>query len=198
MGIEFAYSGLPGHEGRRGLHMHTFSGKFYFPCDPRVEDVKIEDIAHHLSMQCRYAGACIDFDSVAEHSWGASYVDEEEDALEKLMHDAAEAYIQDWIRPMKYLPELMPIYLELERKNEKVIAERFQLRWPWSPAVKHADEVMVNMEMRDNLANKNKGAMHDEKEVPPHIFMRNWSPRQAKWRFLKRFDELMARRANQH
>lgn len=53
---------------RRGDWMQTFSGIQFYPLDPRVEDVRIEDIARALAMQCRYNGHVTRFYSVAEHS----------------------------------------------------------------------------------------------------------------------------------
>jgi len=195
MTIQFRESSLPGHEGRLGLHMHVFTGKFVFPCDLREGEVDIRDIAHHLSMQCRFAGATIDFVSVAEHSWIASYFEPEVDPLEKLMHDAAETYIQDWIRPIKYLPELAPIYRALEEPIEKVIAKKFGLKYPFPPSVKRADETVVTMEVRDNIANPDKGTLHEEMAIPPHIKLKRWSPKKAEAMFLKRFKELTIKRA---
>lgn len=53
---------------RRGDWMQTYTGRQFWPLDPLPEDVFIEDIAHALSMQCRYAGHVTRFYSVAEHS----------------------------------------------------------------------------------------------------------------------------------
>ena len=36
--------------------IQTYSGLPYWPANPRVEDVRLEDISHGLSMLCRYAG----------------------------------------------------------------------------------------------------------------------------------------------
>ena len=52
---------------RIGDWMQTYSGKRYYPVDPRIEDVDINDIAHALSHLCRYGGHCSRFYSVAEH-----------------------------------------------------------------------------------------------------------------------------------
>lgn len=43
---------------RRGAWISTYTGGRWYPLDPRVEEVNIEDIAHSLSMLCRYNGHC--------------------------------------------------------------------------------------------------------------------------------------------
>ena len=48
--------------------LQTFTGKRIDLINPTREMVDIEDIAHSLSMICRYNGHCRDFYSVAEHS----------------------------------------------------------------------------------------------------------------------------------
>src|SRR5258708_302056 len=86
---------------RRGNWMQTYTGRAYWPADPRAEDVCIEDIAHALSLLCRYTGHCKRFYSVAEHSILISQVVPPEYAFFGLMHDAQEAYINDLARPIK-------------------------------------------------------------------------------------------------
>jgi 5'-deoxynucleotidase YfbR-like HD superfamily hydrolase len=182
-----------GHEDRVGYYMHTASGLPYWPCDPRVEDVRLEDIAHHLSMQCRFAGASTRFLSVAEHSIACSAIGPADEALERLMHDAAEAYLQDWIRPIKYLPEVNAIYTQLEALNEKVIAEKFELTYPFPPSVKIADEMVVTAELAQNIAAKDKGHMHDSSKCP-HINFEYWEPEEAKIQFLAMYQYLRSKR----
>lgn len=55
-------------DDRRGDWIQTFTGRRFWPLDPRPEDVCIEDIAHALSLKCRFGGHCTRFYSVAEHS----------------------------------------------------------------------------------------------------------------------------------
>lgn len=53
---------------RAGDWMQTFTGRQFWPMDPRPEDLDILDIAHALSLLCRFGGHCQRFYSVAEHS----------------------------------------------------------------------------------------------------------------------------------
>ena len=46
----------------------TYSGIRFYPLEPVKEDIKIEDIAHSLSLMTRANGHCKHFYSVAQHS----------------------------------------------------------------------------------------------------------------------------------
>jgi len=52
---------------RTGDWMHTYTGMKFYPMEPNPSDICIEDIAHALSMQCRYNGHTLQFYSVAQH-----------------------------------------------------------------------------------------------------------------------------------
>lgn len=88
----------------------TVSGRRIHLLDFKPTDLDIEDIAHHLSMTCRFGGAVERWYSNAQHSLLVSdlcgflptAVDVERLArLAGLLHDAPEAYIQDLARPTK-------------------------------------------------------------------------------------------------
>jgi hypothetical protein len=86
---------------RRGDWMQTFTGRAFYPLDPRPEDIDPVDIAHALSLICRYGGHSSRFYSVAEHCVLMSHAVAPEHALWALLHDATEAYLGDMIRPLK-------------------------------------------------------------------------------------------------
>lgn len=118
-------------EGREpfGDWMQTFTGKAFYPADPikMLHDDKIDpvDIAHALSMTCRYGGHVSRFYSVAEHSLLVSLYCDPADALDGLLHDATEAYMQDLVRPVK---NMLPEYKAMEERLMTAIAIRFGLR----------------------------------------------------------------------
>lgn len=92
--------------------IETYTGRPFSPLKPRVEDVSVIDIAHHLSNQCRYSGAPVFFYSTAQHCCLlADYVKKVRkgsplDCLQILMHDSAETYLIDMPRPIKqFLPD---------------------------------------------------------------------------------------------
>lgn len=85
---------------------HTFSGSGFDPFFPLAADVRLEDIAHHLSMTCRYGGATPVFYAVSDHAVRVGRLVEEISgdplwALHALHHDDGEAYVHDIRRPIK-------------------------------------------------------------------------------------------------
>ena len=168
--------------------MQTFSGVEFYPLDPRPEDIDIEDIAHSLSLQCRYNGHCTRFYSVAEHCVHVSYLVPEYLALDALMHDAAEAYLGDVPAPIK---PFLTNYQELEQQLERVIAKRFSLRNPIPEEVRHADRWILTAE-RDQVMSKppRDWNLPFEKSASSKVIIFGWEPIYAQKRFLQRFDEL--------
>lgn len=92
------------------------SGLYVDPFDVPLADIKVSDIAHGLSMQCRFAGHVRSYYSVAEHSvYVARQLQRQHGdprlSLFGLLHDAEEAYMPDMVRPIKLRPEMKP-YVE--------------------------------------------------------------------------------------
>jgi hypothetical protein len=126
-----------------GSYVRTFSGRQVDPLNLRPEDVHIVDIAHSLSLQCRYMGHSAGFYSVAEHSVYVANTLRRAGhdvglQLEGLMHDSSEAYLMDVPRPIK-ASHVFTEYRALEAKIEQTVAERFGLPYPMSAVVKAAD-----------------------------------------------------------
>ena len=116
-----------GSSERRGDWFQTATGKQFWPLDPHPDEVCIEDIAHHLANQCRFAGACRAFYSVAQHSVLVSCAVPSEDQKWGLLHDAAEAYLQDLIRPIKAASALGEEYRKIEDLVLRAVCEQFGL-----------------------------------------------------------------------
>jgi uncharacterized protein len=100
----------------------THSGISFDLLNPTADMINIEDIAHSLSMQCRWGGHCKWFYSIAEHSVYVSFLTPTRLALHGLLHDAAEAYVSDVTTPLK---NHLPGYKEIEHKILFTIFEKY-------------------------------------------------------------------------
>lgn len=134
----------------RGL-IRTFSGLYVNPLQLRAVDIRIQDIAHHLSQICRYTGACPHFYSVAQHSvyvsslmWGEYGTPEA--AMAGLLHDAAEAYFNDLASPVKHDPR-MKWYRDLEHEATLMIFNHYGVQAHWLAKTKESDNTAFRHEV---------------------------------------------------
>jgi hypothetical protein len=135
--------------------IQSYTGMKVHPLNLQPEQIRIEDIAHALSMQCRFAGHCREFYSVGEHSVRlAAQLQREgrtsEECLWGLLHDASEAYLQDITRPVKR-SSIMQGYLEVEARACEAICVKFGLSPEQPECVTVADHRMLATELRDLL-----------------------------------------------
>ena len=136
------------HATRKGDWIQTYTGGQFWPMDPRAEEIYAEDIAHALSMACRYAGHCLEFYSVAEHSVLLSRVVAPEYRLWALLHDASEAYLVDVPRPVK---PFLANYRETEDRLMAEVCRRFGLALDMPVEIKRADSAILNDERAQNM-----------------------------------------------
>jgi len=172
-----------------GGWIQTFTGRKFFPLAPRAEDVLIEDIAHALSNICRYGGHCREFYSVAQHCcMVADHMPEFH--LEGLMHDAAEAYLGDMVRPVKHDPSMRGFRVA-EAKLEEIIVNVFDLDG--------SSEVQALIKEHDNRAlfTERKFLLDHQSEEwtlkaePfPIAYLVAWDSEYAEHQFLNRFYKL--------
>src|SRR5690606_4110631 len=99
--------------------IRTFTGIYVDVFDPTPEMICIEDIAHALAHQCRFAGHVKRFYSVAQHSVMCSRMVDRLYQMEALLHDASEAYLLDIPKPIK---EKIVGYKEMEDRMMGLIA----------------------------------------------------------------------------
>jgi 5'-deoxynucleotidase YfbR-like HD superfamily hydrolase len=194
---------------RIGNWMQTIGGRAFYPLDPSPEDVDIEDIAHALSMVCRFGGHCSKFYSVAEHSVRVAMAIVEaggtrSDGFAGLMHDAAEAYIGDMVWPLKQAAESAG-YKRIEKRIERAIAQRFGLPEELPPIVKRFDLVLLSTEKRDlmsdghgrrvgsarevDAAKERLGGWHSDAFAPLEVAIDPWSSGTARGYFLALFHD---------
>ncbi len=134
-----------------GNWIQTVSNRRFFPLDPNPNDIDINDIAHALSMKCRFSGHTSQFYSVAQHSVLVSYACNPEDALWGLLHDAEEAYLVDMPKPLKVLPEFQ-WFVDVSAKVQLAVCKRFGLNPVEPPSVKRADKQLLMTEKRDLMS----------------------------------------------
>ena len=179
--------------------MGTFLGGKFFPLQPRSDEVTIEDIAHGLAMTCRYGGQCNRFYSVAEHCVHVSHMVDPKYALHGLLHDSAEAYIGDMIRPLKHQPEMIA-FRNAEEAIELEVAIRFGLHW--SDEAKRNVKDIYNRILADEVLQLQTNPQHYEdvlEQKPLGITLPCWNPSEAEQKFIWRYLELtLAARTRTH
>ncbi|MDO4519323.1 MAG: hypothetical protein Q4B47_03355 [Eubacteriales bacterium] len=99
-------------------YITTYSGVHFYPMNPEPEMVRIQDIAHALSMICRGNGHVKTFLSVGQHCIRCAKEAQARGMSERvvlgcLLHDAGEAYMSDVPRPFK---QYLQGYVEMEEK----------------------------------------------------------------------------------
>jgi hypothetical protein len=176
---------------RIGDWMQTYSGKRFWPLDPRLEEIHILDIAAALSKICRYGGHTLKFYSVAEHSILVSNFVPKEYALWGLLHDASEAYLSDLVKPLK---SGFPAYRNLENRLLSLVAKKFGLGFPTPEIVSRVDRQILRDEQLALMA----PCKHDwwctgNEPIGANII--GLTPIEAEQIFLTRFYELNNRKA---
>lgn len=174
---------------RYGDWCQTFLGKKVYPLDPREDEIEIVDIAHALSMMCRYNGHCLRFYSVAEHCCHVSdYIGrtQSEHALWGLLHDASEAYLADIIRPVK---PWLEGYWGIENRLMECICLRFGLPLIQPDIVKEIDTRILGNE-RDQVMAPPPEPWYAVGEPLPGVRIWCWTPERARTEFLARFEVL--------
>jgi 5'-deoxynucleotidase YfbR-like HD superfamily hydrolase len=174
--------------------IQTYTGRKFFPLAPRAEDVDVRDIAHALSLKCRFNGQCREFYSVAEHSMRVSRAIGPGLALWGLMHDAAEAYLADIGGPIKRAFHLhhggiIETFDAAEDRLLGVIANALGFAPIDYEQVREADFTLLATEARDLLGPPpepwNLAQMPLAEKILP------LPPAQAEAAFLARFNELV-------
>jgi 5'-deoxynucleotidase YfbR-like HD superfamily hydrolase len=174
----------------RPAWIQVATGRRFWPLAPRPEDIDFRDIAHALSMQCRFSGHSRAFYSVAQHSVLVSHACDPQDALWGLMHDASEAYLVDIPKPLK-IDVGFTSYRAAEDKLQVMLCVKFGLQ-TWMPSSVHrADEALLAAEAIDLMSpldpdwEKWVGGIERYPET-----IHPWGPERSKSTFLARFHQL--------
>lgn len=166
--------------------IQTYTGKAFHLDDPSPDDVDKRDIAHALSMICRYGGHTSKFYSVGEHCVLMSYMVQPENALAALLHDATEAYVSDMVRPLK---RMLPEYEKIEQRVWEAICTVYGLSTDLPAEVKEADSRILADERYALLGPPPIPWMEDAGALG--VIIEGWPPEMAERRYLDRFNNLI-------
>lgn len=179
---------------REVIWIQTFTGRRVDPLAVRPINVAIEDIAHALSMLCRFNGHCKKFYSVAEHSVYVARlcedagIDDPSLPLCGLLHDATEAYMGDMTRPIK---SLVPDYRKVEHYNQLTIAHAFGLPGLYNGHVERIDHAILELECEQLMYTPDGWHL----PVKPwfNFEIECWTPEKAEFEFMANFQRLYVR-----
>lgn len=185
--------------------IETISGRAFSFDSPTTNQVDIADVAHALSMQCRFAGHVKQFYSVAEHSvlvsievsrLGGNIID----TLAGLLHDAGEAFVGDMPSPVKHRSG-MASYRDLEDAALIAVITSLGLGRGYTDLLVSAtgSEIIRRADRSVTLAERNALLNHatahrweyDGVYEPSWLPIEGWQPGLARDRFQRRYDVLM-------
>ncbi len=145
-----------------------------------VDDmIDIEDIARGLSNECRFAGQCRPFYSVAQHS--VLTMELAKDKLQAVMHDCEEGYFKDMPSPLKRHKLMGPYRAACERARG-IILVHFGINPIISADVHDADKLAYAIEKANITKRPCSGT---------DIKLESWEPEYAYHMWLKAFTTLM-------
>jgi len=156
--------------------IQTISGKQFNLFEPTPEMIDIRDIAAGLSNKGHFSGLTPSYFSIAQHcvmvcdefSFWDFAIDPKLKLL-ALLHDAAEAYIGDVIKPLKVR---IPQFVEMEENIMKVICAKYGMDFSSLHLIKSTDLFIQETEYN---------AFYNEGRI---TYM---NPQQAKHEFIDRF-----------
>jgi hypothetical protein len=175
-------------------YVGTVSGRLFDVMNPRPEEVDIDEMAHALAQINRFCGHTKYPYSVAQHSCYCAeecerrYPGQAMVALACLLHDGAEAYCGDVIRPIKRM--IGPLYRPIEDRVQRAIWSAFHVNQSSciDGIVKEIDNATVMVESRELMIGSEE--WNWEGVTPSSVRIRRWHPAVARLAFLTRFRRL--------
>jgi hypothetical protein len=183
--------------------MQTNSGIAFWPLDPKIEEISLDDIAHALSQANRYGGHCKFPYSVAQHSvllfdWllacepsahpGAPFPNGQHVLQWAILHDAPEFVFQDIIGPIKRTMKTGDYKLYYNRL-EFLISVKFGLSNDMPGIIDLADKRIVLDEQAALMAHPSPLEWSFYRGLEPlGVTIEEWDWRKAKAEFLGRCD----------
>jgi hypothetical protein len=164
------------------------SGKPFWPMDPNVEDLTVEDIAFGLSNAVRFGNQSPRY-TVAQHAVLVSrYIPDGDMELPHwgLHHDDSESVLHDIPTPLKRTDPFSG-YRDVELTLQSAIYKKFGLLGDEPDAVKTADQRMFATEVRDLMS---PWCGLEDMPEPYRERVRVWEPRRAEREYLARHHRL--------
>ena len=165
------------------------SGTYVSLTDPQPATILLSDIAHALSLICRFGGHGKRFYSVAEHAVRVAKrmhenLYEDDEVFAALHHDDTEAYLGDVPSPLK---SLLGGYRELETKFNLVISHAldFDADLTHTPALKDTDHYLLHQEARQLMVSKGAQNYGPRPHVRPLDGPIGWTTDTAREAFLQ-------------
>lgn len=161
--------------------------------NPVPEMIDIEDIAKGIAYKGHFAGHTPRYFSIAEHSIMVSYITEDREGL---LHDAAEAYIGDMVRPLKIR------FLDFKEIENRIldaveIALKLDPGFYKSTLIKAADNVVLALEFDEFFDYENFNPFITDKmtrdiynKYKEILHIRYLDPEESYYSFLQRHEEL--------
>lgn len=164
------------------------SGCYFDLSDPCEDQFMLEDIAGGLSKICRFGGQIECFYSVAEHAyWCATQASH--DGLPEfvvatiLLHDAAEAFVGDVVKPLKIM---LADFSAIEDRVERVIERKFGVDFrTHKDSIRKIDHEMLIAERRAMFSADDVQWPGESTARRLNIDFQKWSPSQAERHFLR-------------
>jgi 5'-deoxynucleotidase YfbR-like HD superfamily hydrolase len=169
--------------------IRTFTGQYVDVFFPDINTITIEDIAHGLARQCRFSGHTINYYTVAQHSIWVALRLPKHLQLEGLLHDASEAFCVDIPSPIK---KHFTQYHTIEDNVMKVIAQKFNIQYPFHSEIKIVDKEALYWEWNNKvLKDVSEEDNWSPKELKDVSEEDNWSPKEAERKFLELYYQLI-------
>jgi len=165
----------------------TYTGKLLNLFEPNPDDIDLESIASALSKICRFGGHLKKHYSVAEHSVFATILaiqeNEPPEILKSLLlHDAAEAFLGDVVKPLK---NELAEYFVFEERMEKCIEQKFsiEIKKNWD-RIKLYDNTMFHIENKQLRNRNDTNGSTNYIKVNKELLLPCWNHELAKTEFL--------------
>lgn len=167
--------------------LETYVGNRFHFFNIIAASIDIRDIAHALSLMCRFCGHTSQFVSIGVHSINVMALVSDKSKLAALLHDSAEAYIGDISRPLKAsLPEINLI----EKDIRDAIFNKFNVVGYDEAEIQKADDIMLATEAKHFMTHWEEWGLKEQPIELSRELLYDWQAPAIEKIFLQKFNEL--------